>query len=61
MPIFKKDNQILKEKINISAKVQDQQNSIIQVQSNQTKYMIKNIQSGILNKNKMKIYKILIN
>jgi hypothetical protein len=61
LPIFKKDNQILKEKINISAKVQDQQNSIIQVQSNQTKYMIKNIQSGILNKNKMKIYKILIN
>jgi len=56
----KKDNQKLTEKINISEKVKDQQNSIIKVQSNQTEYMIKNIQSGILNINKMKIYKILI-
>ncbi len=39
--------------MNISEKVQDQQNSIIQVQSNQTEYMIKNIQSGNLNKNRM--------
>ncbi len=48
----KKDNQKLIEKFNISETEQEQY-KIIGVQSNQTEYMIKNIQSGILNINKM--------
>ncbi len=55
---LKKDNQKLIEKFNISETEQEKYN-IIRVQTNQTEYMIKNIQSGILNINKMWINKIL--